>query len=109
MKSVHLPLVAVLAILGAVLALSGHPAFAAARSHVRTIPAARTLGRRTLREYRPPEPESIGPGAVTINIADLNALNPAVAWPTARPPTFGGQPAFFADAGDGVGGCPLPP
>ena len=53
--------------------------------------------------------ESIGPGAITINIADLNALNPAVNAPTARPPMFGGQPAFFADAGNGVGGCPLSP
>jgi hypothetical protein len=45
----------------------------------------------------------------TINIGDLNALNPAVSAPSARPPMFGGQPAFFANAGNGVGGCPLPP
>ena len=29
-----------------------------------------------------------------INIADLNSINPAVNSPTARPPMFGGQPAF---------------
>ena len=45
----------------------------------------------------------------TINIGDLNALNPAVLAPTARPPMFGGQPAFFANAGSGIGVCPLPP
>jgi len=62
-----------------------------------------------------PDPEDAGiarwnisPDDV-INIRDLNALNPAVHSPTARPPMFGGQPAFFADAGNGVGGCPLPP
>jgi hypothetical protein len=44
-----------------------------------------------------------------INIGDLNALNPAVLSPTARPPMFGNQPAFFTDAGSGVGVCPLPP
>ncbi|MDO8613596.1 MAG: C39 family peptidase [Dehalococcoidia bacterium] len=37
-----------------------------------------------------------------INIGDLNAINPAVLAPTARPPMFGGQPAFF-------GTCPWPP
>ena len=45
----------------------------------------------------------------SINIADLNALNPAVLAPTARPPMFGGQPAFFANVGNGIGGCPWPP
>lgn len=40
-----------------------------------------------------------------INIADLNALNPAIDAPTARPPMFGGQPAFFTNAGL----CPSPP
>ena len=44
-----------------------------------------------------------------LNIGDLNALNPAVMAPTARPPMFGGQPAFFTNAGAGVGVCPLPP
>jgi len=44
-----------------------------------------------------------------VNIGDLNALNPAVLAPTARPPMFGGQPAFFTDVGNGVGGCPFPP
>ncbi|MDO8615347.1 MAG: hypothetical protein Q7T33_06370 [Dehalococcoidia bacterium] len=38
-----------------------------------------------------------------IGIGDINALNPAVTAPTARPPMFGGQPAFFA------GACPWPP
>jgi len=45
----------------------------------------------------------------TINVGDLNALNPAVDAPTSRPPMFGGQPAFFANVGNGVGGCPFPP
>jgi hypothetical protein len=49
--------------------------------------------------------ESAGPGATTINIGDLNALNPAVIAPTARPPMFGGQPAFFTNGGV----CPLSP
>ena len=49
--------------------------------------------------------ESIGVGALTINIADLNALNPAVNAPTARLPMFGGKPAFFTNGGV----CPLPP
>lgn len=40
-----------------------------------------------------------------INIGDLNALNPAVLAPTARPPMFGGQPAFFTNGGL----CPWPP
>jgi len=53
--------------------------------------------------------ESAGPGATTINIGDLNALNPAVLAPTAAPPMFGGLPAFFTDVGNGVGGCPFPP
>jgi len=38
-----------------------------------------------------------------INIADMNALNPAVNAPTARPPMLGGAQAFFAP------GCPYPP
>jgi len=37
-----------------------------------------------------------------IDIGDINALNPGVTAPTARPPMFGGQPAFFAVA------CPWP-
>jgi len=45
----------------------------------------------------------IDPGDGTINIGDLNALNPAVMASTARPPMLGGQPAFFA------GACPWPP
>jgi len=40
-----------------------------------------------------------------VNIADLNALNPAVNAPTARPPMFGGQPAFWTN----LGLCPFPP
>jgi hypothetical protein len=35
----------------------------------------------------------------------LNALNPAVNAPTARPPMFGGLPAFFTNGGQ----CPYPP
>jgi hypothetical protein len=31
-----------------------------------------------------------------IDIGDLNALNPTILAPTARPPMFGGQPAFFS-------------
>ena len=45
----------------------------------------------------------------SISIGDLNALNPAVEAPTSRPPMFGGQPAFFANAGSGPGVCPWPP
>jgi len=37
-----------------------------------------------------------------INIGDLNAINPAVLAPTARPPMFGGEPAFGQT-------CPWPP
>jgi len=44
-----------------------------------------------------------------IDIGDINAINPAVLAPTARPPMFGGQPAFLSDVGNGVGGCPWPP
>jgi hypothetical protein len=40
-----------------------------------------------------------------INVGDLNALNPAVLAPTASPPLFSGQPAFFANGGQ----CPFPP
>ena len=50
-----------------------------------------------------------GVTASSINIGDLNALNPGVDAPTARPPMFGGQPAFFTNVGNGVGGCPFPP
>jgi hypothetical protein len=46
-----------------------------------------------------------GTGAGVINIADMNALNPAVNAPTSRPPMFFGQPAFFTNAGL----CPWPP
>ncbi len=46
-----------------------------------------------------------GASATIINIGDLNAINPAVLAPTARPPMFGGQPAFFTNGGK----CPLPP
>jgi hypothetical protein len=46
-----------------------------------------------------------GPGAATINIGDLNALNPSVLASTARPPMFGGLPAFFTNGGQ----CPYPP
>jgi len=47
----------------------------------------------------------IASGAGLINIADLNALNPAVNAPTSRPPMFGGQPAFFTNLGQ----CPWAP
>lgn len=40
-----------------------------------------------------------------VTIADLNALNPATLASTARPPMFGGQPAFFTN----IGQCPFPP
>jgi hypothetical protein len=40
-----------------------------------------------------------------IDIGDLNAINPGVEAPTARPPMFGGQPAFFTNGGQ----CPFPP
>ncbi len=46
-----------------------------------------------------------GAGATVINIGDMNALNPAVLATTARPPMFGGQPAFFTNGGQ----CPWPP
>jgi hypothetical protein len=41
----------------------------------------------------------------TIDISDLNALNPSVQAPTSRPAMFGGKPAFFTNAGH----CPWPP
>jgi hypothetical protein len=41
-------------------------------------------------------------GNNTIGIADINALNPAVQAPTARPPMLGGVPAFGLS-------CPYPP
>lgn len=47
----------------------------------------------------------IASGAGLINIADLNALNPAVNAPSSRPPMFGGQPSFFTNLGQ----CPYPP
>ncbi len=40
-----------------------------------------------------------------IDIGDLNSLNPAVFAGTAKPPMFGGQPAFFTNGGQ----CPYPP
>jgi hypothetical protein len=40
-----------------------------------------------------------------IDIADLNRLNPGVNTNMARPPMFGGQPAFFTNLGQ----CPWPP
>ena len=43
-----------------------------------------------------------------ISVGDINALNPAVVASTARPPMFGGLPAFFANAGSGTGVCPWP-
>ena len=49
-----------------------------------------------------------------INIGDLNDLNPGTFSSSARPPMFGGEPAFFMDP-DGpsgpksVGECPWPP
>ena len=49
--------------------------------------------------------DTAGPGAGAINIADLNALNPAVNATTSRPPMFNGQPAFFTNLGQ----CPWPP
>ncbi len=49
--------------------------------------------------------DSAGAGATTIDIGDINAINPAVLAPTARPPMFGGQPAFFTNGGQ----CPFPP
>ncbi len=49
--------------------------------------------------------DSAGAGATTIDIGDINAINPAVLASTARPPMFGGQPAFFTNGGQ----CPFPP
>jgi len=48
-------------------------------------------------------------GDGVIDIGDINAINPAILAPTARPPMFGGQPAFLSDVGNGIGGCPFPP
>ncbi len=45
----------------------------------------------------------LDPGASVINVGELNAFNPAVSASTARPPMFGGLPAFFEPA------CPWPP
>jgi hypothetical protein len=47
----------------------------------------------------------LAPGDGVIDIGDLNATSPAVTAPTARPPMFGGQPAFFTNSGQ----CPYPP
>jgi hypothetical protein len=47
----------------------------------------------------------LSPGDAVIDIGDLNAISPAVTAPTARPPMFGGQPAFFTNSGQ----CPYPP
>ncbi len=41
----------------------------------------------------------------TIDIGDLNAINPGITATTARPPMFGEQPAFFTNGGQ----CPYPP
>jgi subtilisin-like proprotein convertase family protein len=41
----------------------------------------------------------------SINIADMNALNPGVDATTSRPPMFAGQPAFFTNLGQ----CPWSP
>jgi hypothetical protein len=49
--------------------------------------------------------DSTGASAAVINIGDLNAMNPSVTAPTARPPMFGGLPAFFTNGGQ----CPWPP
>jgi hypothetical protein len=43
-----------------------------------------------------------------IDVSDMNALNPGVNAPTSQPPMFSSQPAFFANAGSGVGVCPWP-
>ncbi len=48
-------------------------------------------------------------GDGVIDIGDINAINPAVLAPTARPPMFGGHPAFLSNVGNGIGGCPFPP
>ena len=48
---------------------------------------------------------NLDPGNNVINVGDLNALSPGVNAPTARPPMFGGQPAFFTNGGQ----CPWPP
>ena len=48
------------------------------------------------------ERRDLDPNGV-IDIGNINALNPMVTAPSARPPMFGGQPAFFA------GACPWPP
>ena len=48
-----------------------------------------TIGRWNLRQ----------PADATINIADLNRLNPGVNTTMARPPMFGGQQAFFTNGG----------
>jgi hypothetical protein len=49
--------------------------------------------------------DTLGGSTAVINIGDLNAVNPSVQASTARPPMFGGQPAFFASGGL----CPYPP
>ena len=49
--------------------------------------------------------DTLGGSTAVINIGDLNAVNPSVQASTARPPMFGGQPAFFTSGGQ----CPYPP
>jgi hypothetical protein len=44
-----------------------------------------------------------------INIGDLNSLITSAPGGTARPPMFGLQQAFFANAGNGIGVCPWEP
>ena len=73
-------------------------------------------GRDTFVNRKNPDPGDAGLSRWNLNsndssigIGDLNALNPAVEAPTSRPPMFGGQPAFFANAGSGPGVCPWPP
>ncbi|HLC28294.1 MAG TPA: hypothetical protein VJL07_02490 [Dehalococcoidia bacterium] len=52
--------------------------------------------------------------STAINIGDLNALITGAAGSGARPPMFGGEPAFFTDVDGpsgplGMGECPFPP
>lgn len=69
-------------------------------------------GHGTFNKFGHPVPDSdpniarwnLDPNSV-IDIADWNALSPGVNSPTARPPMFGGQPAFFTNGGQ----CPWPP
>jgi hypothetical protein len=69
-------------------------------------------GHGTFNKFGHPVPDSdpniahwnLDPNSM-INVGDLNALSPGVNSPTARPPMFGGQLAFFANSGQ----CPWPP